>query len=85
MKVLASTVEAIRCNSPIRDVGTTEPGEPDFRFGSGKDDGTFTLFDGKRVRHQEQTSISDYDQAARMCFKWFAEGGEADLGIPPFT
>ncbi len=47
----------------------------------GKQDGQFTLFDGKHVRHQEPKDVPSYARAAELLLKWLDQGGAQKQGV----
>jgi acetate kinase len=47
----------------------------------GKEDATFTLFQGKSIRQQKQIEIQDHGQATELLFDWIDQGGAREAGI----
>ncbi len=51
----------------------------------GRAHSTFSLLEGKRVRHQEELEIRDHGHASELLFDWIEHGGAADGGIRGFA
>ncbi len=47
----------------------------------GKDDGKFSLFDGKRPKYTEKREVRDHGHATELLFGWIESGQARELGI----